>query len=395
MHCTTKTASRPIKVVIVYRVLQVWRVPVFKRLDAHPDIELHVLHGADYEHSKLRNFSEPTSFAATKLPTLRFSIRTRNGVARVPVQLGLWRALRRINPDVVITEGASHLFGNLISYIYCKLSGKPLIQWGLGRLSGRQRSIPRKIIDAIFFHYIERNSNAAIAYSSRGLEYYREVGIPSKAVFLAVNTVDTEQCISDMREYCAQMDLPYPSPVPANFKVLFIGALTEGKRVDILLEAFSMLLQQVPHASLQIIGDGDDRNPIEALAQSLALGESVNFIGHKSTDLAKYFYDASVMVLPGLGGLAVSDALCRGVPVICSVGDGSEVDLVDDGNGQILTDIDSQKLCSALHALALDPDRQARLRKGALAKIENEHNVRSYVHSILDAIHFSRSENSL
>lgn len=380
--------AQPIRVAVTYRVLQAWRVPVFERLAATPGIELRVLHGEEYEGSKLRNYAGPTSFETTCLPTLRFRMRTRNGTARIPVQIGLWRALRRISPDVVITEGASHLLGNVTGYLYCRLHQKSLIQWGLGRLFGRDTSRSRKLIDALFFRHVERNSGAAIAYSSRGVDYYREIGLPAEAVFLAVNTVDTEHRIAEMRSYCAEQGLPYPSPVPASFKVMFIGALTEGKNVDLLLVAFARLLAHEPDARLQIIGDGDGRASLEDLAASLRITERVEFVGHKSGGLAPYFYDTSVMVMPGLGGLAISDALCCSVPVICHIGDGSEVDLVDDDSGAILPEMTSETLCNALVALARDPARQAGLRRGALAKIEHQHNIGAYVASMLDAIHY-------
>jgi len=377
-----------IRVTVAYRVLQAWRVPVFERLAATPGIELHVLHGEEYEGSKLRNHAGPVGFRTTCLRTLRFRMRTRNGTARIPVQIGLWRALKRHSPDVVITEGASHLLGNVISYLYCRLHRKSLIQWGLGRLAGRDTSRSRKLVDALFFRHVERNSQAAIAYSSRGVHYYREIGLPPEAVFLAVNTVDTERRIKEMRDYCTEQGLSCPSPVPATFKVLSIGALTEGKNVDLLLTAFAQLLAHEPGARLQIIGDGDGRAALESLASNLGITDRVEFLGHKSSGLAPYFYDASVMVMPGLGGLAISDALCCGVPVFCHVGDGSEVDLVDDGSGAILPEMTPEKLCEALVALARDPVRQAQLRCGALSKIEKQHNIGTYVASMLDAIHY-------
>lgn len=380
--------TRPIRVAVAYRVLQAWRVPVFERLAETPGIELHVLHGEEYEGSKLRNHAGHVGFSTICLRTLRFQMHTRNGTARIPVQIGLWRALKRISPDVVVTEGASHLLGNVISYLYCRLHRKPLIQWGLGRLFGRETSRSRKLVDALFFRHVERNSQAAIAYSSRGVAYYREIGLPPEAVFLAVNTVDTERRIAEMRDYCAEQGLPCPSPVPATFQVLFIGALTEGKNVDLLLAAFARLLTYEPDARLQIIGDGDGRAALETLAASLHIAERVKFLGHKSGGLAPYFYDTSVMVMPGLGGLAISDALCCGVPVFCHVGDGSEVDLVDDGSGVILPEMTPETLCDALVALARDPIRQAELRRGALSKIEQNHNISTYVASMLDAIHY-------
>lgn len=258
--------QRDLRVAVVYRVLQAWRLPVFQKLASTPGIELHVFHGEEYPDSKLKNAAVPLGLQTTQLKTIRFTIRTRNGTARIPIQFGLTRALKQFNPDVVITEGASHIFGNIAAFFFCKRYGKALIQWGLGQLQDRKPSKGRMIADALGFRAIERHSTAAIAYSHRGADYYTRIGMPTERVFVAVNTVDTEARIAAMKEYCAESGMPYPAPAPKQFRVIFIGALTEGKKVDLLLEAFASFQKSYPDASLQILGDGDARPHLEGLA---------------------------------------------------------------------------------------------------------------------------------
>lgn len=83
---------------------------------------------------------------------------------------------------------------------------------------------------------------------------------------------------------------------------------------------------------LLIVGDGPEREALESLAKEIY--QSAEFIGAKhGAELKPYFEQADLFVLPGTGGLAVQEAMSYGLPVIVAKGDGTQDDLVRDGNG--------------------------------------------------------------
>jgi glycosyltransferase involved in cell wall biosynthesis len=366
--------------------MQSWRVPVFSRLAKRPDLDLCVFHGETFANSKVVNHSGEVDFAARSLKTLKVNFKTSNGPVHLPLNLGLWGALREFNPDVIVTEGASNAFNNLICFIYARVHGRRIVQWGLGRIRGRKPSLFRRLMDLAFFAFIERNSDGAVAYSSLGASYYKEIGVPEDHIFTAVNTVDTDARQSAAEAYALLQGRSWPSPPPAQFHILFVGALTHNKGVDILLKAFARLVADGHDPRLTIVGDGVLRGEFEALALQLGVQDRTRFAGHVSGDIAQYFLDATVMVLPGLGGLAVSDALCHGVPVICGVGDGSESDLVNGRNGRILDPLNEQTLTEVLRELQSSPALQKEWRDHARDVIVNQYNIHSYVASIEDCI---------
>ena len=63
----------------------------------------------------------------------------------------------------------------------------------------------------------------------------------------------------------------------------------------------------------------------------LGVAGRISFLGAVYTDLTHVIGDADVFVLPGLGGLAICEAMRAGLPVICSRADGTEHDFVVDG----------------------------------------------------------------
>lgn len=379
---TNQKTNKPIRVAICYRVMQDWRVPVFSRLSKRTGIELCVFHGEDFGNSKVVNFSGEIDFPAKQLRSLKLAFKTRNGPAYIPYNLGLWDALKTFGPDVIITEGASNALNNRTCFRFARRYNRKIVQWGLGRLRGRKPSFARRLLDHLFFRSIERNSDAAIAYSSTGAEYYRDLGFPDSSIYVAVNTVDTEARQAQARRYVKEAGLPFPSPVPDQFNILFVGAITYNKGVDLLLRVFVRLANESDTARLTLVGDGILRSEMETLAKECGIEERIQFVGHVAKDIAPYFCDASVMVMPGLGGLAVSDALCHGVPVICGIGDGSEVDLVTGENGQILDPLTEETLFKALKTLMESPSMQKSWRDAAPKIIAEKYNIDAYVREI-------------
>jgi phosphatidyl-myo-inositol dimannoside synthase len=61
--------------------------------------------------------------------------------------------------------------------------------------------------------------------------------------------------------------------------VVFAGRLVEEKGVDDLLEALARLVPDLPDATALVLGDGQDREALEARAAELGLGGRVTFAG--------------------------------------------------------------------------------------------------------------------
>jgi glycosyltransferase involved in cell wall biosynthesis len=103
--------------------------------------------------------------------------------------------------------------------------------------------------------------------------------------------------------------------------LLFVGRLVPYKGVDMLIDAIAHLtptLQNQIH--LTIVGDGQERQNLEAQAQSLHLDSLIEFVGWvDQTDTASYYYQADLFCFPSVrefGGAVVLEAMACGLPCI-------------------------------------------------------------------------------
>ena len=106
----------------------------------------------------------------------------------------------------------------------------------------------------------------------------------------------------------------------ATFDLAFIGQCIHRKGIDLLMKALAGLR----HANwrLRIIGDGAQREDLEALSARLGIAHQVRFEGAQDNPQAMSILAVSdLLVLPSRWdgwGAVVNEALMRGVPVICS-----------------------------------------------------------------------------
>ena len=162
--------------------------------------------------------------------------------------------------------------------------------------------------------------------------------------------------------------------------VLTVGALRTEKRIDVLLQAYGHLRRMSEQLALVIVGDGPLRAELERLVVAESL-EDVHFVGrHIESDAHPYFAMADLFVLPGTGGLALNQAMAFGKPVICSVADGTERDLVQDGvTGIIVPAATVPGLRAAMEAILFDDAIAAEMGKKSIRLIREKINLPNFV----------------
>lgn len=105
--------------------------------------------------------------------------------------------------------------------------------------------------------------------------------------------------------------------------IAFQGRLVSTKGARVLLDAARILCEQGQEFSLVFIGDGPEREKLEALAKQPPLSGRVRFTGRLApAELEAELARTSVVVVPSLGGevfgLVVAENMQRGIPVIAS-----------------------------------------------------------------------------
>jgi glycosyltransferase involved in cell wall biosynthesis len=141
-----------------------------------------------------------------------------------------------------------------------------------------------------------------------------------------------------------------------------IGRLSSEKGVDVFLRACSLLRDRGVSFSAVLVGEGPDRPQLEALRDSLGLGDSVRFLG-SITNVAAVYQRIDLLVIPsrseGLPNVLL-EAISAGRPVVATrVGAIPEV--VDDPLvGSLVAPGSPEALASAIAAtLSSAPDPAA------------------------------------
>jgi glycosyltransferase involved in cell wall biosynthesis len=147
--------------------------------------------------------------------------------------------------------------------------------------------------------------------------------------------------------------------------VLFVGRVSHEKRVDVLLEAATLLRDDPARARFVIAGDGPQRAELEAAAP-----DNVVFVGEQQGDeLARLYASADLFCFPSTTdtfGQVILEASASALPVVAAAAGGA-VELVGDGEtGLLVAPGDSAATAEAIRTLLRSPPRRAAL--GARAR---------------------------
>lgn len=157
-------------------------------------------------------------------------------------------------------------------------------------------------------------------------------------------------------------------------RLIYVGRLIEEKGVQTILQALGYLRDA--DCRLTIVGDGDYRAPLQAIAKELDIDSRVQFLGTRD-DVPELLADSDVFVhLPDCAegfGIAVVEAMASGL--ICVCGDrGALPEIVEDGvSGFLVKNNEPAALAEILRAISRDPDSETyrNLRAGAVKAARN------------------------
>jgi glycosyltransferase involved in cell wall biosynthesis len=290
---------------------------------------------------------------------------------------GEWIAAE--DPQLLILEANLRYLSNYAIAQEMRERGRPVIGWSLGpgRAAGRLAGLMRSFYNRF---------SAIIVYSRNGADAFRTLGIPGEKVFVAPNAVESGTADSLRRRPGARQKARTALGLDSRPVVLFVGRLQERKRVDSLLAACARAGKA---CQLLIVGDGMDRGRLMRVAQDVF--PSARFTGDlRGAELGKCFLAADIFILPGTGGLALQEAMLYGKPVAAAEADGSQRDLVREGeNGWLLPPGDDETLLSVLREALADPRRLERMGRASLRIVRETATMEKMIEGFLQAMRFA------
>jgi glycosyltransferase involved in cell wall biosynthesis len=208
--------------------------------------------------------------------------------------------------------------------------------------------------------------NTAFAAISEDIEReWLDLGVPPAKLIRLASGVD------------ANHFRPGPSKVgsqlPASPRVVFTGRLHPQKNLDLLLDIWPEVVRRT-NANLVLVGDGIERERLEARAREAKVAEHVHFVGAVD-DPAEYLRAADAFVLPSVAeGMSNSllEAMATALPCLASA-IGGNTDLLGPGDaGLLITPQDRGAWAEAICQVLTSPDLSRRLGSSARRRIDEE-----------------------
>lgn len=221
--------------------------------------------------------------------------------------------------------------------------------------------------------FVYKHAAAVVNYASCAYSILPSYGVDKSRIFVTYNTPDTESLMRVKEKV-----LSAPPLLAKKQRILHIGRLVKWKRVDLLIDAYAKICPDFPDSELAVIGDGPEMDSLRRRAESMGLKDRVVFAGaiYDPFTLGQYMHESSVYVLAGMGGLSVNEAMCYSLPVICSVCDGTEKDLVQDGvNGYYFENGSADSLAGCMRRLLRDPQKMKSFGDVSLRRIRDDINL--------------------
>lgn len=138
--------------------------------------------------------------------------------------------------------------------------------------------------------------------------------VPSSKMEVLANGIDTAQ----LAEPVDTITLRRTWNIAPDAVVLgTIGRLAHVKRQDLMLQVFAKVYQKLPGAVLLLVGDGEERSKLEALATQLGVIDQVRFTGFQA-EPGKFLHLMSAFLLTSESEgmpLSLLEAWAVGVPV--------------------------------------------------------------------------------
>ena len=183
--------------------------------------------------------------------------------------------------------------------------------WSHGWL-GKENRI-KKAIGKVFYGFCD----GAFIYNERSRKLMIEGGIPERKLTTIYNSLDYDTQLP-IRQGLKSSNLYLRHFNNDNKTIVFIGRLTAVKRLDMVIDAISILSKKGEQYNVVFVGDGVMRNELENQVCQQRLEQQVWFYGacYDEKTNAELIYNADLCVSPGNIGLTAIHALMFGCPAI-------------------------------------------------------------------------------
>lgn len=285
------------------------------------------------------------------------------------VKATLWAISRRTRPalrnlihamvlvDHLDRRGPYHLHAHFLhspaalAFIARKISGQPY------SVTGHAKDIYTTLPENLVMRC--RDARFVTTCTGANREYLINVsGLPASKVHLCHHGVSVDLFA------CGAV-----RPVPG--RIVSVGRMVPKKGFEVLIKAAGILHRGGTDFELRLIGGGDLKTDLKALAEKEGVARQVTFLGSCSqAEVAQELQGAEIFALTPVvtadgdrDGIpnVILEAMATGVPVVASSVSGIPEVIVDGHTGRLAPEGDASAVAQALAELLADPVQRSRL----------------------------------
>lgn len=317
-------------------------------------------------------------YRAIGVPVENLHLRSFTGPSMLRSGRRFVRMLRRERIDIV---HAHDVYSNIFTAVWTRAAGVPVL------ITSRRwwTALPNRKL-ALGSRFAVSRSTAILANSGAVAGLVKsEAPRAEGKVWTITNFVDEQAFGAPGGEERQQLRAAWNAPADA----VVIGCVARFDPLKDhagLLRAFAILRAREPRAHLVLVGDGEARPALEALAGELGLKHSVYFAGEQRarTNLHRGF-DISVLssVSEGFPNSLV-EAMAAGNAVVATAVGGSVDAVVHEETGLLVPPGQPDALADALSRLAADPELRAAFGRAGARQARERFHVSSVVPALED-----------
>lgn len=277
-----------------------------------------------------------------------------------------------------IVTGDMNILSNWIIIVICKLRNKKVTLWSHG-LYGNESKI-KEILRTTFFKLADHH----LLYERRGKDMMINAGFEPEKLHVVFNSLDYALQLklrerNDLSEdknlfsFFSNLNLP---------SLIFIGRLTQIKKIDLLLNAVYLLNKKANRLNVIIVGEGDAEKSLKELAQKGIDDGFVHFYGtcYDEERLSTFISNADLCVSPGNVGLTAIHSLSYGTPVCTHnnlANQMPEVQAIKEGyNGIFFKENDVNSLATSIHKWVFENKKtRKQIKKNCFEVIDTFYNT--------------------
>lgn len=369
--------TNKIKVLFEQCVIPHYRVAFFRELAKR--VDLLVVASTNNQVDGLKDMRKKLPFKVLRLPEDSNSTVFHKGLVEV---------INKFRPDIYLSSGfalekelldkdfCQHCRNLNIKFVWMGCDGYLVKNFWLDLLTSLIDY--RKVRQTLKQIYLMSKIDGFVTYSTYSARYLEEARLVNKQkIVVAHNAIESSGMLKFFHSWTNQNKKKYQD------RIVYAGRLTEGKRVDVLLEAMAKLVIKNPKLVLDIIGEGSMMTKLVNLAGKYRLTKNVTFVGpiYNDIELAEKLIGADLMIMPGLGGLGLNTGMSLGLPIIYTDADGTEKDIMRNNYNGWYFDGSVDDLVTKVENAIVNKNKLKLMGRRSVRLIEEHINVENMVES--------------